>query len=212
MAVLGILPLTMFYLLLGMEDGPLMNPFEYPDIRFRNGFLYLLIFLFPMMLRTYVTTSDSYQSSWIFHTTPVNVKRIVLAEKNFLMIYFVLPFLLLLAIVFYYFFENLLHVLLHILVLGILAHLFLQFAFLYAPDLPFSRPNIKGSRSLNVAMLLIFVPFIIYLGLPLIFKYVYSNTGSFVTFAAVALIVSLILEKLIQVRVVSYQNKFEFLG
>ena len=141
MAVLGILPLTMFYLLLGMEDGPLLNPFEYPALRLRNGFLYLLIFLFPMMLRTYVTTSDSYQSSWIFHTTPVNVKRIVLAEKNFLMIYFVLPFLLLLAIVFYYFFDNLLHVLLHILVLGILAHMFLQFAFLYAPDLPFSRPQ-----------------------------------------------------------------------
>jgi hypothetical protein len=128
------------------------------------------------------------------------------------MIYFVLPFLLLLSAVFYYFFNNLLHVLLHILVLGLLAHLFLQFAFLYAPDLPFSRPNIRGGRTLNVAMLLILVPFIIYLGLPLIFRYVYSNTGSFVTFALVTLTISLVLEKLIQVRVVSYQSKVEFLG
>ena len=97
-------------------------------------------------------------------------------------------------------------------VLGLLAHMFLQFAFLFAPDLPFSRPNVKGSRSLNLAMLLIFVPFIIYLGLPLIFRYVYSNVFSFITFAAVTLVVSIILENLIQVRVLSYQKKFEFLG
>jgi hypothetical protein len=212
MAVLGILPLTMFYLFLGVEEGPLSNPFEDPDIPFRSGLLYLLVFLFPMMLRTYVTCSDSYQSSWIFHATPVDKARIVLAEKNFLMIYFVLPFLFLLSGVFYYFFDNLLHVLLHSLLLGLLAHMFLQFAFLYAPDLPFSRPDVKGARTLNMAMLLIFVPFLIYMVLPAIFEYIYSNTASYITFTTTILIISIILENLIQVRVLSYQKKVEFLG
>ncbi|MFQ5772763.1 MAG: hypothetical protein ACE5HX_19665, partial [bacterium] len=213
MAVLGILPLTIFYLFIGLDKGTLPNPFEnYKFEMSRTGLLYLLVFLFPMMLRTYVTQSDAYQASWIFYTTPIDVRRLVLSEKNFLMIYFVLPFLFLLGVIFYYYFRNLLHVLLHILVLGLLAHLFLQFAFLYSPDLPFSRPNIKGRRSRNLALFLILIPFMIYLLLPLIFKHVYTNSASFLIFIITTLTVSLILESLIQVRVSLYLKKFEFTG
>lgn len=213
MAVLGILPLTIFYLFVGIEEGPLPDPFLDPEFEFkRTGLLYLLVFLFPMMLRTYVTQSDSFQASWIFYATPTNIQRIVISEKNFLMIYFVLPFLLILGGIFFYYFDTLLHVLLHVLVLGLLAHLFLQFAFLYSPDLPFSRPNVKGSRSKNIALFLILVPFIIYLILPLIFEYVYSNAVSFLTFTIMILTISLILETLIQVRVSVYMKKYEFSG
>ncbi len=213
MAVLGILPLTIFYLFIGLEEGPLPDPFVNPNFEMsRTGLLYLLVFLFPMMLRTYVTQSDAYPASWIFYTTPADVRRVILAEKNFLMIYFVLPFLIILGCIFFYYFENLLHVLLHILALGLLAHLFLQFAFLYSPDLPFSRPNIKGSRSRNLALLLILVPFIIYLILPLIFSYVYTAAASYLTFIITILTVSLIVESLIQVRVSAYLKKLEFTG
>lgn len=211
MAVLGILPLTVFYLFLGTQQGPLANPFVTRDIDMgHSGLLYLLIFLFPMMLRTYVTQSDAFQASWIFYTTPTDISRLVLAEKNFLMIYFVLPFLLILSGTFYYHFGNLLHVLLHILVLGLLSHLFLQFAFLYSPDLPFSRPNVKGRRSMNLAMFLIFVPFIIYLGLPLIFEHVYGRPASFIVFTIAILLVSFVLEKLIKVRVSAQMKTLEF--
>lgn len=213
MAVLGILPLTVFYLFLGTQEGPLANPFVVKDIDMtHSGLLYLLIFLFPMMLRTYVTQSDAYPASWIFYTTPTDIRRLVLAEKNFLMVYFVLPFLLILGLTFYYNFGNLLHVLLHILVLGLLSHLFLQFAFLYSPDLPFSRPNIKGRRSMNLAMFLILVPFIIYLGLPLIFDNVYGQPASFVVFTITILLVSIVLENLIKVRVSLQMKTLEFPG
>lgn len=213
LAVLGILPLTIFYLFIGIEKGPLTDPFEIHEFDLkRTGLLYLLVFLFPMMLRTFVTQSDAFQASWVFYTTPINVRRVILSEKNFLMIYFVLPFLFVLGVIFYYYFSNLLHVLLHLLVLGLLAHLFLQLAFLYSPDLPFSRPNVKGSRSRNVVLLLILIPFIIYLILPLIFKFVYTDTASFLTFIITILTVSLILESLIQVRVSIYMKKLEFTG
>lgn len=213
MAVLGILPLTIFYLFVGVEKGPLPNPFESYDFAMgRSGLLYLLVFLFPMMLRTYVTQSDDYHASWIFYTTPSDVCRLILSEKNFLMIYFVLPFLFILGVIFYHYFQNLLHVLLHILVLGLLAHFFLQLAFLYSPDLPFSRPNVKGSRTRNMAIFIVIIPFIIYLFLPLIFKFVYSNPASFLTFAITILTVSLVLESLIQVRVKLYMKHFEFPG
>ncbi len=213
MAVLGILPLTVFYLFLGMERGPLPDPFVTPDFQMgRSGLLYLLVFLFPMMLRTFVTQSDAYQASWIFYATPLDVRRLILSEKNFLMIYFVLPFLGILGVAFYYFFVDVLHVLLHILVLGLLAHLFLQLAFLYSPDLPFSRPNVKGSRTRNLALFLIVIPFVIYFLLPLIFKYVYTGTASFLTFVVTIFMVSILLESLIQVRVSLYLRKSEFIG
>lgn len=213
MAVLGILPLTVFYLFLGMEQGPLPDPFVTSDLQMsRSGLLYLLIFLFPMMLRTFVTQSDAYQASWIFYATPTDVRRLILSEKNFLMIYFVLPFLGILGWAFYYFFANVLHVLLHILVLGLLAHLFLQFAFLYSPDLPFSRPNVKGSRTRNLTLFLIVIPFVIYFLLPLIFKYVYTSSFSFLTFVITIFMVSVLLESLIQVRVSLYLKKSEFTG
>lgn len=213
MAVLGILPLTFFYLFMGIERGPLPNPFIEPEFEMgQTGLLYLLIFLFPMMLRTFVTQSDAYQASWIFYATPVDFRRLVISEKNFLMIYFVLPFLCILGAMFYYFFDNTLHVLLHILVLGLLAHLFLQFAFLYSPDLPFSRPNIRGGRSRNLAVFLIVVPFILYFLLPMIFRYVYTSAASYLVFTITVLTVSLILESLIQVRVSAYLKKTEFTG
>ena len=213
MAVLSILPLTIFYLFYGTQTGPLPNPFETQDFELgRTGLLYLLIFLFPMMLRAFVTQSDAYQASWMFYTAPTDYQRLIISEKNFLMIYFVLPFLLILGLIFYHYFENLLQVLLHILVLGLLAHLFLQFAFLFSPDLPFSRPNVKGRRSRNMALLLILVPFILYLILPLIFRLVYPSPASFLTFTITILTISLILESLIKVRVSYYMKSFEFTG
>lgn len=213
MAVLGILPLSFFYLFLGIEDGPLPDPFLQPEFEMgRSGLLYLLVFLFPMMLRTFVTQSDAYQASWIFYASPVDVHRLVIAEKNFLMIYFVLPFLSILGAVFYYFFGDVLHVLLHILVLGLLAHLFLQFAFLYSPDLPFSRPNVRGSRSRHLAIFLVVVPFIIYFLLPFIFRYVYNSSAKYLVCMITVLTVSVISESLIQVRVSAYLRKAEFTG
>ena len=165
-----------------------------------------------MMLRTYVTQSDTFQASWIFYATPANIQRLVMAEKNFLMVYFVLPFLCILGIIFYSFFGVLLHVVIHMIVLGLLVHLFLQFAFLYSPDLPFSRPNTKGSKSRNLAVVLILVPFLIYLILPLIFRHVYPNYVSLVVFTVMILLTSLILESLIRVRITSYFKKHEFTG
>lgn len=213
MAVLAILPTTFFYVFMGMQNGPLPNPFVNPSVQLlKSGVLYLIIFLFPMMLRTFVTQSDSYQASWLFYVTPAEVPGLVLSEKNYLMLYFVLPFLVILGIVFSYHFDNFLHVLLHILMLGILSHLFLQFAFLYSPDLPFSRPNIKGQRSRNIALLIVLIPFAIYLVLPLIFKHVYSSVPSYIVFLSTLLLVSALIESLIRVRVQHYTRKLEFLA
>jgi hypothetical protein len=213
MAVLGILPLTIFYLLLGVEKGPLPDPFETYEFNMgRVGILYFAILLFPLMLRAYVTQSDAYQASWIFYATPTKVDSLILAEKNFLMKFFVIPYLLILGIIFYYYFGNLWHVFLHLLVLGLLAHLFLQLAFLYKPELPFSRPNIKGSRSRNLILFLVLIPVVTYVILPLLFKIVYPNPIIFLIFILTFLAVTLLLENLVKARITSKMRKLEFAG
>ena len=213
LAVLGILPLTLFYLLFGVEEGPLPNPFETAEFGMgRIGILYFAVLLFPLMLRTYVTQSDAYQAAWIFYTTPSQINDLILAEKNFLMKFFVVPYLFILGIIFYYYFTKIYQVILHLLVLGFLAHLFLQLAFLYSPDLPFSRPNIRGSRSRNLYVFLVLIPFVIYLILPLIFKMVYQSSLTFITFIMTFLVVSILLEKVVKVRITLKMKKLEFAG
>ena len=59
-------------------------------------------------------------------------------------------------------------------------------------------------------MFLIFVPFIIYLGLPLIFEHVYGRPASFIVFTIAILLVSFVLEKLIKVRVSAQMKTLEF--
>ncbi len=63
-----------------------------------------------------------------------------------------------------------------------------------------------------MALLLIVVPFILYLILPFIFKVVYPSPASFLTFTITILTISLILESLIKVRVSYYMKSFEFTG
>lgn len=211
MSVLGILPLSVFYFLVGAQNGPLLDPFFYPAVEFkRQGLLYLIVFLFPVMLRTFLTQSDAYRASWIFLSTPADTVKLVLAGKNYLMIYFVTPFLFLLCLLFSIFFSSLLHVLIHILFLAIISHLILQIAYLRFPDLPFSRPNVKGQRSRKMAWLMVLIPLLIYLGLPVMFSKIYSSNFRCVLFALILILFSFLLEFLLKIRIRRSLSQLEF--
>jgi len=211
MSVLAILPLTFFYFLVGTREGPLVDPFVSSDLEMgRSVLLYMLIFLFPMMLRTHVTHSDSYRASWVFYTSPIDLVEILIAEKNVLMRYFVLPFLGVLAAILLFQFEQPYHVLLHLLVLGLLAHLFLQLAFMLAPDLPFSHPNIKGQQSRLLISGVLVVLLILYVGFPLMFEYFYPQMRIFALFVAGLGILNLVAERVLRKRIPRFLREVEF--
>lgn len=213
MAVLGILPLTLFYLAMGLEEGPLIDPFISAQFNIgRTGFLYFVVLLFPLMLRTLVSQSDAYRASWIFYTSPADVRLLILTVKRVLMFFFVQPFLLVMGLIFYYFFQNILHVFLHLVVLGLFAQLMLQLGFLYSPELPFSRPNVKGSRSRNLTLILVVIPIFVFGIFPFVFKYVYPSAGWLAVFFGVGLLLTLSLEKLIRLRIATKVGKLEFVG
>ncbi len=212
LAVLGILPLTIFYLILGLRAGPLLDPFVHPRFDFeRGGLLYLAVMLFPLILKTNLATSDSYQASWIFYATPASKERLVLETKNFVLVYFVLPYLAVIAAVFGYYFRNLLHVLAHVALLALLAHIVLQVAVLLNPELPFSKPVRKGERSSRILMAF-FGPLLILMLLYFLLRRVYADPQLFAAALGGLAAASLLLERAIMRRVRKLTRKLQFLG
>ena len=98
----------------------------------------------PAMLRMLLTRSDAFRASWIFFTCPSDRMRIARSSKDVLVVFFLIPYLLLVSAIYSYVVGNVVHVLVHVAFLGLLAHLVLQLALLLDPALPFSRPMQKG--------------------------------------------------------------------
>jgi hypothetical protein len=147
MGVLAILPMTLVYLLMGLRDGPIHDPFN--GHRGSSGSLpvTMAVMMFPALLKMHLTRSDSYRASWIFFASPSRRMSIVRASQNVLVASFLLPYLLFLVALYTYFVGNALHVAIHIALQGLLGYLVLQVTMLADPALPFSKPTQKGRNS-----------------------------------------------------------------
>ena len=146
MGVLGILPLTGFYLLLGLDGGALQDPFVSGAHASGPGVFMAVVFI-PMTLHAALTISESWREAWIFFASPASHARIVVAAKNFVAVYFVGAYVLVLAALWSYFFERIWHAVVHALIAGLLAHLLLQLHVIVKPALPFAAEPRKGERS-----------------------------------------------------------------
>jgi hypothetical protein len=146
MGVLGILPLTGFYLLMGLNKGAVPDPFTNTSPQSGPGVFFAIVFV-PMTLQASLTISESWRAAWIFFATPASPARIVVAAKNFVSVYFLGSYLIVLAAVWSYFFERVWHAVLHALFAGLLAHLLLQLTVIVKPALPFAAEPRKGERS-----------------------------------------------------------------
>jgi hypothetical protein len=178
MGVLGIIPLTGFYLLIGLNEGALQDPFS-PAARITGPGVYFAIVFIPMTLHAALTVSESWRAAWIFFATPASHARIVVAAKNFVSVYFLGTYLIVLALFWSYFFDRVWHAVVHALFAGLLAHVLLQLTVIVKPALPFAAEPRKAERS--AAMFLVFLaggigagvfPFllsVIYRSLPLTF-------------------------------------------
>ena len=145
MAVLGMLPLTGFYLLLGMGGGALRDPFS-GTVQTGPG-VFMAIAFIPMTLHAALTVSESWRAAWIFFATPVSHARIVVAAKNFVTVYFLGGYVVVLAAVWAYYFDRVWHAAVHALFAGLLAHILLQLTVIVKPALPFATEPRKGERS-----------------------------------------------------------------
>ncbi len=147
LGVLGILPLSVFYLLMAVREG-IHDPFLGLDSAMRSGnVLYVAVLLFPLMLKPSLTYSEWHEASWIFYTTPVRQERLLSSLKNAVLLYFLLPYLVVVAAVFGWFYDSIWHALFAVGLAGLLSHVLLQLSILISPDIPFSKPHGRSQRS-----------------------------------------------------------------
>lgn len=143
MGVLGLLPFTILYMFMSVRNGAVGDPFM-AGRQTQAWPMTMAVLASPAMLRMLMTRSDAFRASWIFFTCPSDRMRIARSSKNVLVVFFLVPYLLLVAAIYGYVVGNVFHVLVHVAFLGLLAHLVLQIALLFDPALPFSRPMQKG--------------------------------------------------------------------
>ncbi|HTY57175.1 MAG TPA: hypothetical protein VMF59_00095 [Bacteroidota bacterium] len=216
MTVLGIIPLTALYVYQGLHGGGrFYDPFRSGiDLRGMAGssLLYIAIILFPGILKDEIGRSDNFQAAWVFFTTPADRTTLVLAVKRVLTVYFLVPYLVLLGFVFYYFFRNILHVVMHEVVVLLASQLLLQIAFLISPRLPFSAPRGVGEKIGLTTFIVLIGPLLLLAMLTFFSRYFYINALSYaVGTSALAMLVAIV-ERLLRIRVSRKVGGLEFAG
>ncbi len=151
LGVLGIMPLTVIYLLAGFSDT------DGPEILRREPLLvYYAVLFFPVMLRQFLVYSEAWRAAWIFHVAPMPFDEIVVALKNTVVSRFLVPYLLLVMLLLGWLYPRPpLELLIHGLVIGLLSHALLTADLLINPSLPFSQPTRQGTRSLALLSLML---------------------------------------------------------
>ena len=93
-AMLSLLPTTAVYMFMGgWPTDPFLpasggNPF---------GLAQMIVIFLPMMARQVIVHSDAHKAAWIFHTTPANRSKLLVASRNVITAFFILPYLALVA-------------------------------------------------------------------------------------------------------------------
>jgi ABC-2 type transport system permease protein len=196
LGILGILPLTVIYLLAGFNDE------GGPDVMRREPLLvYYAVLFFPVMLRQFLVYSESWRASWVFHAAPMPFDEIVVGLKNTVVSHFLVPYLLLVMLLLGWLYPRPpLEWLMHGLVIGLLSHALLIADLLVNPSLPFSQPTRQGTRSF--ALLALMVPTMaIITTIPFWRPYLYATTARIFLGVAVLLLVNVLLHATLLTRV-----------
>ncbi len=154
LTVLSIVPLTILYLFMGVREGGLQDPFLHARSAGNAALLYFAMVMFPALLITGISRSDAYRASWVFFVTPARRAQLILAVKNLALVYFLGPYLFCLALVFTWFFGNVAHAFLHIVVEALVVNLMLLAIVAIQPDIPFSRPIQKGQATASMFLVM----------------------------------------------------------
>ena len=161
LGVLGMLPITLLYIFMSLDDGGLADPFVQLGFRGRGlGMIHFAVLGMPLVLMEHLFRSESYRASWVFFATPVDRARLIGNVGNSVTIFFLLPYLAMLAAVLVWAFGNFWHAVAHTVVLGLISHLAIQTSLMLVPRLPFSEPVKKGARVgafMGIALLAILV-------------------------------------------------------
>ncbi len=151
MGILTIIPITILYvgIIVLINRAPILDPFTPAG---RAGFsatilLYLAVGFYPAYIKSALTYTNDAEASWIFHTSPADPLLILRAARRFILVFFILPYLLLLGAAYAVMTRALLHTVMHFLVIALLVVIETDLQLLFFPEMPFSRTRAAGQRS-----------------------------------------------------------------
>lgn len=145
LGVISLVPITIIYVIMG---GWPSDPFVQNGARAGDTPLIQMALLFlPVTLRRVLVTSERWRASWIFLAAPADHARLVLAARNIIVLFFLLPYVLFIVALFVYSFGSVPHAVLHATFMGLVSYFGLQFMVLAKPELPFSLPMEKDAQS-----------------------------------------------------------------
>ena len=214
LGILAIIPLTIMYAYMGMQGRHrLFDPFA-PNWHSlgSSAALYIAIILFPMMLKEAVTRSESFAAAWIFFVTPAEKTKLVISVKTILFWFFIVPYILLLGIIFLFNFQNALHVGMHLIILLLFSRGYLQLLLLINPNMPFSLPRNVGQRATAFGTVMVLGPIVLIGGLFAFSYFVYSNTIAYIAAVIVFLLIVSGMEKLLVSRISHKLATLEYQG
>jgi hypothetical protein len=206
MAILSMVPLTGFYLLIGLDEGALRDPFAGGGA---GPGVYFAVMFIPMTLHAALAASESWRAAWIFFAAPASHARLVVATKNFVTLYFLGAYVAALAAFWSYFFDRVWHAVLHALVLGALAHILLQLTVITRPFLPFSTEPHKAQRSVNMFVLFV-VGGVISGVVPMLLPIVYRTGGATIGLCLLLVAITAAIEYALRLRVDEAIGDLEF--
>ncbi|HJR61471.1 MAG TPA: hypothetical protein VJ813_18835 [Vicinamibacterales bacterium] len=207
LGILGILPMTAFYLFLGWDEGLWTDPFA---VRAKGGGapVYMALAFLPMILHSALQVSDHWRASWIFLATPADPARLLVATKNFVAIFVLGSYLLLMAGFWTMFYERVWHALVHALFVGAGAHMLLQASVILSPGLPFAKEPKRTEQSGRLFFLLFVGMLFTSLG-PALLPFVYSSAARTIALAAVLAAVTAVLERTLHRRARAFTAELE---
>jgi hypothetical protein len=209
MAILGIVPLIFFYLLLGLQQGALVDPFTGGMRSAAGAPVYMAVVFMPMTLQASLQYSDGWRAAWIFFATPASAARLIISAKNFVAVWFLGGYLLLLAGIWSFYYEKVWHAFFHAAVIGLLAHTLLQLGVLVKPALPFASEPRRTERSSRLYTVFFFGSVLAAI-LPIFLPLVYDRPPLLAAIIGIMLFVTAGLEFTLRLRVNEAIGDLEF--
>ena len=210
-SIIFVVSLTAIYVTMGIcFGGAIVDPFTVSPATGPvklNFLLYLSPVLFSLIVAMETNQSESYRSAWIFFASPADHTRMVISSARFTLIFFCLPYSLLLLGIFIWFFGNFVHALLHCLIIYVMLMILSKLVVLFHPQIPFSRPVKTWQRSVTLLVMLFFPIPLILVPRIVISEVGYGGYGGYIVFLFSALVIYLALYGLIRITIPRRVNK-----
>lgn len=210
MGVLGVIPLTLIYLYMGLQPGG-SSGLAAARTGANLSLVTLAVMLFPATLKLHLGRSEAFRASWIFFATPADRTRIVRSAKDVLVAFFLLPYLLLVGALLLVFGQDPGYVAAYLLFAGLASHLVLLAVTFIEPELPFARPVVKGRGTLWTFFAILGIGVLGSL-LPFLLRWLYGRPWGMLLLFTVLAGVSLLIHHLTRARVDRQAKRLEFEG